>query len=79
MEMKDLLSKELYCYEIYTLLMKSSGYPPSIDSSFYKHYPIPPHTHKHTNTHTHTHTFLQKYLEPTRSMIFRQKSQTPYK
>ena len=32
--MKDLLSKEHYCYKIHTLLMKSSAYPsPSIDTS----------------------------------------------
>ena len=27
--MKDLLSKEHYCYKIHTLLMKSIPYPPS--------------------------------------------------
>ena len=26
--MKDLLSKQYYCYKIYTLVMKSNSYPP---------------------------------------------------
>ena len=31
--MKNLLTKEHYCYKIYTLLMKSSAYPLSIDNA----------------------------------------------
>ena len=35
--MKNLLSKEHYCYKIHTLLMKSSAYPhPSIDNPLYE-------------------------------------------
>ena len=30
--MKNLLSKEQYCYKIHALLMKSSAYPPSVDN-----------------------------------------------
>ena len=30
--MKNLLSKEQYCYKIHTLLMKSSAYPPSVEN-----------------------------------------------
>ena len=33
--MKDLLSKDHYCYKIHTLLMKSSAYSPSIDNPLY--------------------------------------------
>ena len=48
--MKDLLSKEHYCYEIHTSLMKSSAYLFSIDTHppiwatlhFYKKILIPP-------------------------------------
>ena len=46
--MNDLLSKDHYCYKIYTLLMKSSAYPISIDNPavwatpyFYKKILIP--------------------------------------
>ena len=46
--MKNLLSKEHYCYNtIYTLLMKSSAYPLSIDNPLYG---LPP--------------FLQENLDP---------------
>ena len=30
--MKDLLSKEYYCYKVHTSLTKSSAYPTSIDT-----------------------------------------------
>ena len=33
--MKDLLSKERYCYKIPALLTKSSAYPSSIDNPLY--------------------------------------------
>ena len=46
--MKDMLSKEHYCYEQYTPLMKSSAYIPPP--------PPPPHTH------THTHFYRQPFL-----------------
>ena len=36
--MKDLLSKEYYCYKMYTLLMASSAYPVSIDNRSYMVY-----------------------------------------
>ena len=39
--MKDLLSKDHYCYKIHTLLMKPSAYkPPSIDNFLYGLLPI---------------------------------------
>ena len=39
--MKDLLSKDHYCYKIHTLLMKPSAYnPPSIDNFLYGLPPI---------------------------------------
>ena len=37
--MKDLLSKERYCYKIHVLLMKSSAYHVSIDTLTYIGYP----------------------------------------
>ena len=48
--MKDLLSKEHYCYKIYTLLVKSSAHSPYIDNPldvlppppFLKVNPVPP-------------------------------------
>ena len=33
--MKDLMSKDHYCYKIHTLLMNSSASPPSIDNPSY--------------------------------------------
>ena len=41
--MKDLLSKEHYCYKIHTVLMKSIAYPPSIDNPLYG---LPPNFYK---------------------------------
>ena len=43
--MKDMLSKEHYCYKIHTSLMESSA-PPSIDSPLYGLIPPPPHFYK---------------------------------
>ena len=58
--MKDLLSKEHYCYKIYTLLlMKRSTYPPSINA------PPPPHP-----IWIIPPLFLQKILQPPTAMIF---------
>ena len=37
--MKDLMSKDHYCYKIHTLLMNSSASPPSIDNPIYMDYP----------------------------------------
>ena len=59
--MKDLLSKEHYCYQIHTLLMKISAYPPPLllcRQPPYMDYP----------------PFLQEHLDP--SIIF-QKFQPP--
>ena len=39
--MKDFISKEHYCYKIYTLEMKSHVTLPSIDNSSYMDYPPP--------------------------------------
>ena len=64
--MKDLLSKEHYCYKIHTLLMKSSAYHFSSDNPLplpCMDYPYLPKLH-----------FYKKILKPL-SMIF-QKSQT---
>ena len=39
--MKDLLSKEHYCYKIHTFLIKNSAYPPFYRQPSYIEYPTP--------------------------------------
>ena len=62
--MKDLMSKEHYCYKIHTLLMKSSAYPPYYRQLSYIENPAHPLP-----------IFTMKFWSPS-SMIF-QKSQPP--
>ena len=64
--MKDLLSKEHYCYKIHTLLMKSSAYPP----------PIPPSMGTPSIWTTPS---IFKYLDPPLLWFFRNFNPTLYK
>ena len=62
--MKNLLSKEHYCYKIYALLTKSSVYPPPIDNLQYGLPPTPPPPHFYKKISIPTITWFFKILDP---------------
>ena len=60
--MKDFMSKEHYCYKIYTLLLKSSAYTLSKDNLSYMDYTptLPPPTLLHNDLALPHYSIFQK-------------------